>query len=125
MPDLNFRAPAPERDTSTTARTGLHGGALMTANAQAQTRLGQPPASGQDVQGHALRQLRLAQGVDPAELATRACLSLRQLYQLESGEHTLFYSTSLRNQAGRRVAALLGADWAQLAQAQDQAGTAD
>lgn len=88
--------------------------ALARANALAYARLGQPPASGQDARGHALRLLRHQSQVDPVDLATRACLSLRQLYQLENGEDSLFYSQSLRNQAARRVTRLLGANWDQL-----------
>ena len=124
MPDLKFR-PLPDGAPGIAARTPLHGGALMAANAQAHARLGQPSTQGQDARGQALRQRRLALGMDPADLATRACLSLRQLYQLESGEDSLFYSSSLRNQAGRRVAALLGADWEQLGPNSTQAPAAD
>lgn len=94
-------------------------GALSAANALArcdfdQPRPGQNGADSTDVRGHNLRQLRLQRNLDPALLATQACISLRQLHQLETGEHSLFYSTGLRNQAGRRVAALLGARWDEL-----------
>ncbi|MGV0959175.1 MAG: PriCT-2 domain-containing protein [Limnohabitans sp.] len=58
-----------------------------------------------------LRQLRIQLGVDPSLLATNACISLSQLYELEDGGDARFYSASLRRQAGRRVARLLGADW--------------
>ncbi len=88
--------------------------ALMTANNRARSELGLAPGASQDTRGQALRMLRLQQQVDPAELATQACISLRQLFQLETGATSLFYSDSLRNQAGRRVAGLLGADWDQL-----------
>lgn len=70
----------------------------------------------QDVRGLRLRSLRMENGCDPAALATRACISLRQLYQLESGGHSLFYSRALRDQAGRRVAVLLGAYWDDLSE---------
>ena len=90
-------------------------GFLLAANMQAQSRLGlQETGNGLDPRGQALRHLRLMQKRDPALLATQACISLRQLYQLENGDSTLFYSTGLRNQAGRRIAALLGACWDQL-----------
>ena len=91
-------------------------GFLLAANQQAQVRLGlQEDASSHnstvDPRGQALRQLRLQQKRDAALLATQACISLRQLYQLESGDSSLFYSAGLRNQAGRRIAALLGTCW--------------
>ncbi len=89
-------------------------GALMAANIQALARLAPPAHTGQDARGQALRLLRLQQARDPAVLATQACISLKQLYQLESGENSHFYNPGLRNQAGRRVAALLGANWDQL-----------
>lgn len=88
--------------------------ALMAANSRARSELGLAADASQDTRGQALRMLRLQQQVDPAELATQACISLRQLFQLESGATSLFYSDSLRNQAGRRVASMLGADWDRL-----------
>ena len=72
------------------------------------------PSNGSDPQGMALRQLRLNSTLSAAQLASLACISLPQLLQLENGEDSLFYSASLRNQAGRRVAKLLGADWDRL-----------
>jgi hypothetical protein len=88
------------------------GNALMAANVQALAVIGMPACNDcQDVRGQNLRALRLQQNFNPALLATLACISLRQLYQLESGGVTLFYSSGLRDQAGRRVAALLGAQW--------------
>jgi len=90
-------------------------GALLAANTRALAEIGPlPEPVDQDVRGQALRQLRMQKGWDAVSLATQACISLRQLYQLESGETTLFYSQSLRNQAGRRVAALLGTRWDEL-----------
>lgn len=92
-------------------------GALLAANTRAQAEMGPlyEPVH-QDVRGQALRQLRMQKSWDAVSLATQACISLRQLYQLESGETSLFYSQSLRNQAGRRVAAILGARWDNLEQ---------
>jgi len=104
-------------------RTSPHG-ALLAANTRAQAEIGMPSDSArQDVRGQTLRLLRMQQNWDAASLATQACISLRQLYQLESGETTLFYSPSLRNQAGRRVTALLGAKWDELGQAPSPAPT--
>lgn len=92
-------------------------GALLAANTRAQSELGLPTDSvHQDLRGQTLRLLRMQQNWDPAILATQACISLRQLYQLECGETSLFYSQSLRNQAGRRVATILGAQWDALEQ---------
>lgn len=88
--------------------------ALLAANTRALSEIDPPPDAGQDARGQALRALRLQQHVDPVLLATKACISLRQLFQLETGASSLFYSEGLRNQAGRRVAAILGADWDQL-----------
>lgn len=89
-------------------------GALLAANTLAKTKLNEGQQAAADPRGQNLRQLRLQRHADPVMLATQACISLRQLYQLETGEHSLFYCTGLRNQAGRRVATLLGACWDQL-----------
>lgn len=90
----------------------LHSGALTAANTRAlyETAMPQEGQEG-DLRGQRLRRLRLQLNHDAVSLASQACISLRQLYQLESGETSLFYNTGLRDQAGRRVAKLLGADW--------------
>jgi len=88
--------------------------ALLAANTRARSELMAEPDTGADARGQALRNLRLQQQRDPVVLATEACISLRQLFQLETGAHSLFYSPGLRNQAGRRVATILGADWDRL-----------
>jgi hypothetical protein len=89
--------------------------ALSVANAQAQSFFANTSNAGTpDVRGTSLRLLRLQQNIDPVILATQACISLRQLDQLETGEISLFYCQSLRNQAGRRVATLLNSHWDQL-----------
>jgi hypothetical protein len=64
-----------------------------------------------DPHGQVLRQLRQYQQRSPSEIATLACISLGQLYELETGGQRLFYSQALRQQASRRVAQLLGSDW--------------
>lgn len=84
---------------------------LQTANKEALNHLGLPSDTPGDPKGRILRQLRLQVGIDPSLLATQACMSLSQLYELEDGGNSRFYSESLRRQAGRRVARLLGADW--------------
>lgn len=88
---------------------------LQNANKEALHLLGQALDTPGDPKGRVLRQLRLQMGIDPSILATQACMSLSQLYELEEGGISLFYSDSLRRQAGRRVAHLLGADWDSLA----------
>lgn len=117
MSSLKFWT-SPDNDTVLTRgqRKAPHG-ALMAANTRAQAELGLPfDTPNQDVRGQTLRLLRLQKNWEAASLATQACLSLRQLYQLENGETSLFYSKSLRNQAGRRVATILGVQWDELEQ---------
>jgi len=94
-----------------------HSSALLAANTRAQSEIREPATPcADDPRGRALRQLREHHQVDAVQLATQACISLRQLYQLETGEVTLFYNTNLRDQAGRRVASLLGVEWETLGQ---------
>ncbi|MFM7010186.1 MAG: helix-turn-helix domain-containing protein [Betaproteobacteria bacterium] len=116
MPNLNWN-PA-SRPSALLRQSGLPGQVrtLQIANCRALKHLGSPIATTNDPKGHVLRQLRLQLGVDPSLLATQACISLSQLYELENGDISRFYSDSLRRQAGRRVAHLLGADWDQMAQ---------
>lgn len=112
MPNLNLLMSADGSGDPSRSRRAARHGALFAANTRARSDLGHAPEGGsQDVRGQTLRLLRMQQDLDPVELATRACISLRQLYQLESGEYSLFYSEGLRNQAGRRVARMLGVDW--------------
>jgi len=99
----------------TSQRWNYSNGALMTANQRAHAEMVHSNLPSSDARGEQLRLLRTGQNMDPAWLATQACISLRQLYQLENGETSLFYSEGLRNQAGRRVASLLGAQWDALA----------
>ncbi len=111
MPDLKFNPlswpPASSRQSNALG----HARTLQAANRQALRHLGLPIESTGDPKGRVLRQLRLHQCIDPAWLATEACMSLSQLYELEDGSKSRFYSDSLRRQAGRRVAHLLGTDW--------------
>lgn len=98
-----------------TARTAIQPGEkqlLAQANERARSRLDYDNvATSSDPRGRLLRLQRLERKIDPATLATQACISLPQLYQIEIGECTLFYSQGLKHQAARRVAALLGLDW--------------
>jgi transcriptional regulator with XRE-family HTH domain len=88
---------------------------LQAANEVSLQLSGNQVGLSQDPQGQRLRQIRKAQGLDPARVATEACISLGQLYELETGGRRLFYSDTLRQQAGRRVATILGSDWDALA----------
>lgn len=72
----------------------------------------------EDPHGSVLRKLRQHLKRSPEELATSACLSVGQLHEIETGSGTLFYSPSLRLQAARRVARLLGTDWDAIVQGQ-------
>ena len=87
---------------------------LLLANRSSLTHMGLGTDASNDPKGAILRQLRQRQHLDPAELATQACISLAQLYEIELGLTERFYSPSLREQAARRVAHLLNADWDQL-----------
>lgn len=87
---------------------------LQISNHQAAAHLGQGREPTSDPKGRVLRYLRLSQGLDPTRLATEACISLAQLYEIEKGLGTLFYSTTMREQAARRIAQILGTDWHRL-----------
>lgn len=118
MADLNLAAtPWPARPRKPGQKQ-----LLSQANQRAKPLGNSTPIQGTDPQGAALQQLRLARNLDAATLASQACLSVPQLYELENGHASLFYSTGLRNQAGRRVAALLGADWDALGHPDAQQG---
>lgn len=110
MSDLKFNPPNRPSPIRKNGAPGLTR-TLQTANNEALHILGQATNTPGDPKGRVLRQLRLQLGIDPSILATQACMSLSQLYELEEGGVSLFYSDSLRRQAGRRVAHLLGADW--------------
>ena len=103
--------PEPRPSRRMTIKGQLQTRPLSQANQEALLSLGNPSAPSSDPQGQCLRQIRLKQGKNPAELATQACISLAQLYELESGANTLFYTADFALQAKRRVARLLGEDW--------------
>ena len=116
MPDLKFQPPS--RPSALVRQGGGpgHTRTLQNANREALQHLGLPINASGDPKGRVLRQLRLERGIDPSLLATQACMSLSQLYELEDGGNSRFYSDSLRRQAGRRVARLLGLDWDRMEQ---------
>ncbi|WP_146187753.1 RodZ family helix-turn-helix domain-containing protein [Limnohabitans sp. T6-5] len=87
---------------------------MLQANRDALALLGLGNETTTDLKGQVLRQMRLAQNLDPAVLATEACISLAQLYEIEKGIDSLFYSDTLRQQAARRVSQLLSIDWDQI-----------
>jgi transcriptional regulator with XRE-family HTH domain len=60
------------------------------------------------INGALLRQRREAKGWAQTDLATRACLSLRQVRQIEDGGNSSFYSESVKATAARKIATLLG-----------------
>ena len=60
------------------------------------------------INGALLRQQREAKGWAQTDLATRACLSLRQVRQVEDGGNSSFYSESVKATAARKIATLLG-----------------
>ena len=84
---------------------------LSKSNERQRAELGWGTDESLDPKGCVLRQLRLERNVDPAVLATRACVSVKQLFALEKGLPQPFPSETLRRQAGRKVAGILGADW--------------
>lgn len=100
--------------TSSLSRSSSRPGqneSLLHANRVSLSHMGKCADASQDPKGRHLRQLRLNKEIDPAELATQACISLAQLYEIEQGLSSRFYSPALREQAARRVAKLLDADW--------------
>jgi transcriptional regulator with XRE-family HTH domain len=120
MHDLKFNPPA--RPPALSRQSAIPGQTrtLQNANKSALEQLGHAMETAVDPKGRQLRELRLKLGIDPSLLATQACMSLSQLYELENGGHSLFYSDSLRRQAGRRVARLLGTDWDAMGDDQDR-----
>jgi len=60
------------------------------------------------INGALLRQRREGKGWAQTDLATRACLSLRQVRQIEDGGNSSFYSESVKATAARKIAVLLG-----------------
>ena len=60
---------------------------LLNANRQAMLLLGMSMDATGDPKGRILREWRLQLGIDPSLLATQACMSLSQLYELEDGGH--------------------------------------
>lgn len=66
------------------------------------------------IDGAAVRLKRESQGWVLNDLATRACLSVKQIKQIEEGGMSAFYSESVKLTAARKVASLLDMTEAQL-----------
>jgi transcriptional regulator with XRE-family HTH domain len=66
------------------------------------------------IDGSAVRLRREAQGWAVTDLASRACLSVKQVRQIEEGGLSSFYSESVKLTAARKVAGLLQLSEAQL-----------
>ena len=60
------------------------------------------------INGAALRLAREARGWTLSDMATRSCMSIRQIRQLEEGGSSSFYSVSVKLTAVKKVGALLG-----------------
>ena len=66
------------------------------------------------IDGSAVRLCREAQGWAINDLAARACLSVKQVRQIEEGGLSSFYSESVKLTAARKIAGLLQLSEAQL-----------
>ena len=60
------------------------------------------------INGELLRLRREAQGWVLNDMATRACMSVKQIRQLEEGGMSSFYSVAVKETAAKKVGALLG-----------------
>lgn len=87
---------------------------LLQANKTSQTLMGDQSEDTQDPSGCVLRRLRVQRGLDPAVVASNVCISVWQLYELETGQDSLFHTPGIRQKAAQRVAALLGSDWTEI-----------
>lgn len=84
---------------------------LLHANKTIEAFIGHQSTDSDDPHGRVLRRLRTQQGLDAFVVASKACITVWQLYELETGEDTLFYTPGLRHKAAQRVATILGSDW--------------
>jgi hypothetical protein len=87
---------------------------LLQANKNLETFIGDQNSDTNDRFGRVLRRLRVHQGVEASVLASKACITVWQLYELETGKDTLFYTPGLRYKAAQRVAEFLGTDWSDI-----------
>lgn len=61
-----------------------------------------------EIRKEAFKKARESAGLSTQDLALKACLSNRQIEQLENGEMSSFYGAQIKYTAAKRVAALLG-----------------
>lgn len=87
---------------------------LLQANKNIEVFIGQQVPETDDPFGQVLRRLRSLQGLEASIVASKSCISVWQLYELETGKDTLFYTAGLRTKAAQRVAELLGSDWSDI-----------
>ena len=60
------------------------------------------------INGELLRLRREARGWSLGDMATRACMSVKQIRQIEEGGLSSFYSTAVKLTAAKKIGALLG-----------------
>jgi hypothetical protein len=87
---------------------------LLQANKHAENFIGHQSPDTDDPFGRVLRQLRNQKGIEACVVASNACISVWQLYELETGKDTFFYTAGLRNKAAHRVAEFLGGNWSEI-----------
>lgn len=87
---------------------------LLQANKNMERFIGDQNSDTSDRFGRVLRRLRVHQGVEAFVVASKACITVWQLYELETGKDTLFYTPGLRYKAAQRVAEFLGTDWSDI-----------
>ncbi len=87
---------------------------LLQANKNLETFIGDQNSDTNDPFGRVLRRLRIHKGLEAYVVASKACITIWQLYELETGEDTLFYTPGLRLKAAQRVAEFLGTDWSEI-----------
>jgi len=89
---------------------------LSQANKNLETFIGDQNSDTDDPFGRVLRRLRIQKGLEASVVASQACITVWQLYELENGKNTLFYTPGLRIKAAQRVAESLGTNWSEILQ---------
>jgi hypothetical protein len=87
---------------------------LLQANKNQETFIGDQNSDTNDPFGRVLRRLRIHKGLEACVVASEACITVWQLYELETGQDTLFYTPGLRYKAAQRVAEFLGTNWSDI-----------
>jgi transcriptional regulator with XRE-family HTH domain len=64
-------------------------------------------SSNQEILGMKIQDAREKAGLTREELARQACLSRKQLEQIEAGGDSAFYSVTIKNRAAIKIAKLL------------------